>query len=58
MVTRHGKPIARIVPAAADDSEKSVWDTVAESRARYGELTDDVELPPRDIPSNRPDPLG
>ncbi|MFP4158015.1 MAG: hypothetical protein ACLFU4_10395 [Opitutales bacterium] len=34
----------------------SVWDTVGESRARYGELTDEFELPERSGHS-KPSPL-
>jgi prevent-host-death family protein len=54
-VTRRGKPLVRIVPA--EDSGGSVWDTVEESRARYGPLTEELELPSRDPSRNRPTPF-
>ena len=57
MVTRHGKPLVCIVPVRAGERRGSVWDTVEESRAKYGNLTDDLELPLREIERNRPDPL-
>lgn len=58
MVTRRGKPIAQIVPVAHHESLHSVWDTVAESRATYGRLTEDFDLPPRKARASRPDPLA
>ena len=58
VVTRHGKPLVRIIPYTSSDSVESVWDTVAEGRAKYGKLTDDFDLQKRDTTSNRTDPLG
>ena len=58
VVTRHGKPLVRIVPYQSGDSRESVWDTVEECRGRYGPIEDELELPDRDPARNRPDPLA
>ena len=58
VVTRHGKPVVRIVPYADEASPSSVWETVEECRAKYGPLDDGLELPSRDPSQNRPDPLA
>lgn len=58
VVTRHGKPLVRIVPYESKVSQETVWDTVEECRARYGPLDEDLELPDRDLVRNRPDPLA
>lgn len=54
-VTRRGKPLVKIVPV--NDLEGSVWDSVEESQARYGPLTEELELSRRDPSRNRPSPL-
>lgn len=56
-VTRRGKPLVRIIPVEYTGRPRSVWDTVKESRERYGPLTEDFELPERTISENRPDPF-
>lgn len=59
VVTRHGKPLVRIVPVTMDDTvNPSVWDTVAESSAKYGELRDELVLPPRHAARNRKSPIA
>jgi prevent-host-death family protein len=58
VVTRHGKPLVRIVPYLEPEPSESVWGTVAECRAKYGPLTEEFELPSRDTSQNRPDPLA
>ena len=58
VVTRHGKPLVQIIPYASTASVESVWDTVEAGRAKYGKLTEEVDLPQRDPGTNRPDPLG
>ena len=50
VVTRHGKPLVRIVPYNSKDSQETVWDTVEECRARYGPLDDDLELLTSSLP--------
>jgi prevent-host-death family protein len=57
VITRHGKPLVRIVPLVADGGRGSVWDTVVEGRAKYGEVAEDFELSARDVEGGRPDPL-
>ena len=57
VVTRHGKPLVHIVPATVGGKSASVWDTVAESRAKYGALTDELPLPTRKVSNNRTSPL-
>lgn len=58
VVTRHGKPIVRIVPYLQPEPEHSVWGSVAECQAKYGLLTDEFELPSREVSANRGDPLA
>lgn len=58
VVTRHGKPLVQIIPYVSTESPASVWDTVAESRAKHGPLTDHFDLPKRDPEANRPNPLA
>lgn len=58
VVTRHGKPIVRIVPYLEPEPEQSVWGSVAECQAKYGPLTDEFDLPVRSLSSNRGDPLA
>ena len=58
VVTRHGKPLVKIVPYTEEENSSSVWDSVSECQAKYGSLQDDFELPPRDLTANRTDPLN
>jgi len=57
VVTRHGKPLVRIVPYVEAEPSQSVWGTVAECQAKYGPILDDFDLPPREVSANRKDPL-
>lgn len=57
VVTRRGRPIVRIMPIEAGETSDSVWSTVEESRARYGQLDEDFVMPKRDA-SQRPNPLA
>jgi len=62
VISRRGLPAVKIVPfeeADAADSmgrSASVWDTVEESQARFGKLTEEFELPERSQQAN-PSPL-
>ncbi len=58
VVTRHGKPLVRIVPYKEPDGDSVVWGSVAECQAKYGPLLDEFELPTREVNENRPDPLA
>ncbi len=58
IVTRHGKPLVRIVPYHTPDSRQSVWGTVAECQAKYGPITEELDLPDRNVATNREDPLA
>lgn len=58
VVTRRGKAIVQIVPIQEQDARESVWNTVAESRAKYGAITEEFDLPDRQVSSNRRDPLA
>lgn len=58
VVTRHGKPVAQIVPYPESAATASVWDSVKECRTKYGPLTDTFELPARRVTDNRGDPLA
>ena len=58
VVTRHGKPLVKIVPYTEEEKSSSVWDSVGECQTKYGSLQDDFELPPRNPASNRQDPLN
>ena len=58
VVTRRGKAIVQIVPIQAQDARESVWNTVAESRAKYGAITEEFDVPDRQVGSNRSDPLA
>lgn len=58
IVTRHGKPMVRIVPYEEASPAQSVWGSVEECRAKYGPIKDELELQDRDPARNRPDPLS
>jgi len=56
VITRRGKAIVQIIPIESS-SGSDIWSTVKESRAKYGNLTDEFKLPERTAKKNRPDPL-
>jgi prevent-host-death family protein len=56
VISRRGKPVVKLVPVEDDRASASVWDTVEESRARYGALDEDFILPQRSE-LQREDPL-
>ena len=62
VISRRGQPAVKIVPFEEDSvsdssgNPASVWDTVEESQARYGKMTEDFELPDRSRHST-PSPL-
>ena len=47
VISRRGKPVVKLVPIEPGDSKESVWDTVEEAQARFGQLDEDFELPER-----------
>jgi prevent-host-death family protein len=47
LISKNGKPLVKIVPIRDEGGPDSVWDTVEESRGKYGPLVD-FELPERD----------
>ena len=49
LIRKRGIPIAKIVPVEEEESGRSVWDTVQESRQSYGPLDAEIELPERKI---------
>lgn len=51
LISKNGKPLVKIVPYEDASSSESVWDTVEESRARYGPL-EDFEMPERRYRNN------
>ena len=57
-ITRRGKAIVQIIPLPEKSTRDSVWNTVAEARAKYGKISDDFDLPERKVKSNRADPLA
>jgi prevent-host-death family protein len=58
VVTRHGKPLVRIVPYEDTERASSVWGSVHECNERYGPLEDEFVLPTRKLEENRQDPLS
>ncbi|MEM1223622.1 MAG: type II toxin-antitoxin system Phd/YefM family antitoxin [Verrucomicrobiota bacterium] len=56
LISRRGKAVVKLVPVYETGKADSVWDTVEESRARYGGLEEEFELPQRK-PGQRPNPL-
>jgi len=58
VITRRGRAIVQIVPIQENESRQSVWSTVAESRAKYGKIKDDFDLPERNSDVNRRYPLS
>lgn len=58
VVTRHGKPLVRIVPYDELEPAQSVWGSVEECQAKYGPITEEFDLPLREVAENRGDPLA
>jgi len=58
IITRHRKPLVKIVPIKDPEVCESVWNTVEESIARYGPLEEEIELPEREVSANRSDPFA
>ncbi|MEM7792805.1 MAG: type II toxin-antitoxin system Phd/YefM family antitoxin [Verrucomicrobiota bacterium] len=56
LISRHGKAVVKLVPVCETGKADSVWDTMKESRARYGSLEEEFELLKRK-PGQRPNPL-
>ena len=48
LISKNGKPLVKIVPYRSSVDPESVWDTVEESKGRYGPL-DDFDLPDRKV---------
>jgi len=48
LISKNGKPLVKLVPYKDVGGPASVWDTVEESKARYGPL-EDFELPERAV---------
>ncbi len=49
LIRKRGIPIAKIVPVEEEESGSSVWDTVQESRNKYGSLDAEIELATRKV---------
>lgn len=47
VISRRGKPLVKLVPIEDENCTESVWDTVEEAQARYGDLDEDFVLPKR-----------
>lgn len=58
VVTRHGKPLVRIVPYEGTAKNRSVWDSVEECQSQYGPIKEELTLPLRENSANRPNPLA
>ena len=49
VISKRGKPLVKIVPIETESGKRSVWDTLEESRHRYGPIGVDLEIPERAI---------
>ena len=47
LILKNGKPLVKVVPYKTEQELSSVWDTVEESRSKYGPLKP-FSLPPRE----------
>lgn len=47
IISRRGQPIVKLVRVEPSEAAASVWGTVEESKARYGELDEEFEVPER-----------
>jgi len=47
VISRRGKPVVKLVPVDDSGRGSSVWDTVEEAQAKYGELDAELELSER-----------
>ena len=57
VVTKRGHALVRIVPVEDKPHGSAIWTAFRESRAKYGEPTEDFELSERSS-KRRPDPLS
>ena len=57
LITRRGRPVARLVPVDEVSRGASVWEARSAFVARKGLLEDDLALPARALDA-RPDALG
>ena len=63
-VTRHGKALVKIIAAEPEPDPKhefrhlSIWEARKAYVAKYGPITEDFELPPRELDLNRKDPFN
>ena len=49
IISRNGVPLVKIVSLAGEEAQASVWDSVEESRKKYGPLEDNFDLPERTL---------
>ena len=49
IISRNGQPLVKIVSLGSEQARASVWDSVEESRKKYGPLEDEFELPERTL---------
>ena len=56
VISRRGRPIVKIVPIDDPERADSVWDTLEEAQAKYGQMDADFDLPDRSS-EIRPAPL-
>ena len=62
-ITRRGKPVVKIVGIKSEPDPAhefrhlSIWEARKAYEAKYGPITDDFELPPRELDLSRKDPL-
>jgi prevent-host-death family protein len=47
VISRRGQPIVKLVPVDSVEQTDSVWATVAEGQAKYGQLDEEFEMPER-----------
>jgi prevent-host-death family protein len=57
VVTRRGHALVRIMPVVDKPHGSAVWTAFRESRAKYGEPTEEFKVPER-TSTHRPDPLS
>jgi prevent-host-death family protein len=47
VISRRGQPIVKLVPIDSVEQTDSVWATVEEAQAKYGQLDEEFEMPER-----------
>ena len=47
VISRRGQPIVKLVPVDSVEQADSVWATVKEAQAKYGQLDEAFEMPER-----------